>query len=500
MKILFAKAPRYQWAFHSSHSSFWPPLGFCSMAAVLRENLDVKVAVRDLPAAGIGWKHVAPILRHEKPDVLCLGEETASSHEALRLASLAKELNPEVKVIVGGCHFTFTAENTLLNNPVDFVVKHEGELTMLELSNFLLDGKDNFADIKGIAFRNGQRVVHTKPRPLLDMEKLPMPAFDLLDMDHYGSQSHSHRDFVAVEHSRGCSSSCNFCVLWKQMASINPKSGVPKPCYRTKSVKKTVDEIECLQQKFKRKTFCWVDPTWNADSHWNLEFCNEISKRKLDVDHAMWMRADYIVRDDNKGIFSKLVKAGTRQVMIGIERINPSDLVFLNKRSNDYSTVAKAFNIVAEYPQVLSIASYIYGLPDETPKSLKEFYHVLKDLPFDVGMPIPLTPLPGTKYFANNDLLEENDYRYYNFINPVMRSANMSRNWLLWRTFLSGLSSRGYREQFFRPDSTGKRRLNAINNLAASKRNITWKYFLNFVLQPFGKSVNYNIKPDWYDK
>ena len=67
MKILFVRPPRWMWPFHSENSSFWQPLAFASMAAVLRENIDgIKLGIMDFPALRTGRKSIPEALKREK--------------------------------------------------------------------------------------------------------------------------------------------------------------------------------------------------------------------------------------------------------------------------------------------------------------------------------------------------------------------------------------------------------------------------------------------------
>ena len=401
MKILFIRTPRYQWPFHSEHSSFWQPLGFCSMAAVLRKNIDdIKIKIIDCPAERIGWKSARTILIRERPNILCVGEETVSAHEALRLVKFVKTNLPDTVIIAGGVFFSYMT-TLMLNHPIDFIVKGEGEITLLELVKELMSKNPDFKKIKGIAFKKKGVIITTPPRKLLDMDALPMPAYDLLNMRSYGKKSSNHPNFTAIEHGRGCVGNCNFCILWKHMGEHKNNSVIP--CYRTKSVQKTIDEVLHLYEKYKRKTFLWVDPTWNVNQKWNQEFADALIDSGIDTNHNLWLRADFIVRDEQKGIMNKIAKAGMAQAMVGIERTDKDELAYLNKTNYSFETTKKAFKILKKYPDVLTIATYIYGLPDETKKSMHTFWNQLKEIPFDFGLPVPLTPNPGTDLYTELD-------------------------------------------------------------------------------------------------
>ena len=468
------------------------------MAAVLRENCeDIDVEILDCPIEEMGWHATEKAMGRRKPDILCIGDETVSSHEALKLARMTKDLFPECIVIAGGLYFAHAIEDSLRDHPIDFIVRGEGEFTLLELVR-ALKMRRSYRAIAGLAYMHkGQ--VHVNPlREPVDMDQLPMPAYDLLPMEKYGKGSTNHKDFVALEHSRGCTGNCNFCVLWKQMGKPSGK-GV-RSCFRTKSVKKSVDEVLELTEKYGRRTFCWVDPSWNLDPKWNDAFSREMINHDLDITHSAWMRSDCIVRDEKCGTFRRQILAGLRQAMIGVERTDDAELSGLSKNLS-FQTTKEAFDILSRHPDVLSVATYIYGIPDETPRSMRNFYTRLSEIPFDIGVPIPLTPNPGTQQFEelrNLGLVEVHDYRFYNFVNPIARSKHMSRNQLLVNMIWNELRVRTKKEQL--QEKKEGRRSTARRNLAFSKAKMTLRYVRGMLQESItGTPYNYNIKPEWYE-
>ncbi|MGM5487591.1 MAG: B12-binding domain-containing radical SAM protein [Nanobdellota archaeon] len=502
MKILMVRPPRYLWAFHSERSSFWQPLGFASMAAVLRKAYpDVTVEILDCPVLGMGWKATKEYVFESIPDVVCLGEETVSAHEAVRLAGFVKEMMPSTVVVAGGPHFSYMVGDTLLNQPVDFVIRGEGEYPLRDLVGELRGGRD-FSSVPNLSYVARGQIVSNPFGPPVDMESLPMAAYDLLPMDRYGTGARSHPDLVAVEHSRGCTCSCNFCVLWKQFGQAAGDRVVP--CYRTKSPEKTMEEVQHLARVYDRKTFCWVDPTWNVDPKWNTQFAKLLIDSGLRLTHSVWMRADYLVRDEKAGIFARQVQAGVRQVMIGVERPDDSELASLEKTGYTYSTVKEAFGMVRRYPTVLSIATYIYGIPEETKSSLRRFYQQLSKIPYDIGVPIPLTPNPGTKYFSELDadgLLEQKSFRFYNFVNPVARSRFLSRVGLQIQMLKNEIRVHCIRDTlgWWFVGRLYRRRKYASKRLALSKLYMIMRYTYGIARQVlFKKEHNYSIKPRWY--
>ena len=163
MKVLFVRPPRYMWPFNSESSAFWQPLGFASMAAVLREN-DINVRIIDCLPLKIGWKTLKKMLEKISYDILCVGEEVCSIYQGLMLINSVKEIKPETIIVAGGYYFTNMIKDSLKKYPIDFIVKHEGEITLLELVKELEKSKtdQNFMKIKGIAFVKGKEVVETE--------------------------------------------------------------------------------------------------------------------------------------------------------------------------------------------------------------------------------------------------------------------------------------------------------------------------------------------------
>jgi len=283
MRVLLLRPPRYLWPFNSETSAFWQPLGLACVAAAVRQAMpDVRIEVLDAPAEKVGWKTLRRRLAAEPVDVLGVGEETVSAHEALRAAGLARQLHPGCTVVAGGTYFPYAVEETLADGRVDVIVRGEGEVTFVELLRRLRD-RAAWAEVPGLALRDaGGRIVYTQPRPLIDdLDALPFPAYDLLCMGQYGRGSRNHPALVSLEHSRGCVDSCGFCILWRHMGESVNGNGRFRPRYRTKSAERSFAEVERLYRDFGRRTFGWVDPTFNASPAWSDAWAERMLASRL---------------------------------------------------------------------------------------------------------------------------------------------------------------------------------------------------------------------------
>jgi len=396
--LLFVRPPRPIWPFNGPGSAFWPPLAFASLAAAVREEVrDVHVAILDAPALRMGWRTLEQHLRSLKPRYVAIGEEAVSCADGLRLAALAKAVGAQV--LAGGCCFGNLAPEVLSTGLIDFVVHGEGEQTLVELMRVLQSCETSaLREVKGLSFRDGDEAVFTGWRdPVDNLDLLPFPAYDLLPMHLYGAESRNHRNFVALELSRGCCHRCSFCVLWRQMGRTH--NAIIEPCLRTKSAARVIAEIEYVTQRFGRKYIGWVDPCFNANAMVPREVAEILLSRGMKLGQSAWVRADYLCRDAASGALGSCVRAGLNEIYIGIERCSNPELGALAKGSQ-YEVVRNALQqISTHYPELCTVGSFIYGVEGETSASIRELFRSAYELPLDVFFFIPLTPLPGTPFW-----------------------------------------------------------------------------------------------------
>ncbi|HDD66019.1 MAG TPA: B12-binding domain-containing radical SAM protein, partial [Nitrososphaeria archaeon] len=186
-----------------------PPLGLAYLASVARMR-GWKPMIIDGLAENLTPDALEEKIRKFKPDVVGLTATTPAIYDAYEAARIAKELNPETLVIIGGPHATFTAEEVLTEcRHVDLVVMGEGEQTFGEILERYERG-GGFADVLGVAYRSEDGVVKVNPpRPLIrNLDDVPIPAYDLLPMDRYEVNGVS---YAAIMTSRGCPYNCVFC-------------------------------------------------------------------------------------------------------------------------------------------------------------------------------------------------------------------------------------------------------------------------------------------------
>jgi anaerobic magnesium-protoporphyrin IX monomethyl ester cyclase len=181
-----------------------PPYGVLLLQAYLRESGHDPV-LADLIAAGTdridGYEDVLA-----EAGLVGIGATSMSWPTAVAVIRQVRERRPDVPIVVGGIHPTMFDDYLLMNFPIDFVVRGEGEVAMVALANALDNGRE-LGDVPNLSWRDPQGRVVRNPvaRQLTDTElgNAPLPDFSQLAVGQYKG--------LSIESSRGCAFDCSFC-------------------------------------------------------------------------------------------------------------------------------------------------------------------------------------------------------------------------------------------------------------------------------------------------
>ena len=236
--------------------------------------------------------------------------------------------------------------------------------------------------VAGISFVDGEEIVFTGWRELLpDLDCLPFPAYDLLPMDKYGGKSRNHPNLAAIELGRGCSHSCQFCVLWRQMGRF--QADRPVPCLRVKSANRLLEEVRILMDRFKRRYLGWVDPCFNADPKVAASLSELLLCEGRVIGQSAWLRADSVVRDHASGALQLCHQSGLNEVYLGLERLERAQLAALGKGNLNGEAQLALTTLDENYPRIVTIGSFIYGLRGDTRETVRSLFREAQRLPLD---------------------------------------------------------------------------------------------------------------------
>ncbi|MFX1465008.1 MAG: B12-binding domain-containing radical SAM protein, partial [Promethearchaeota archaeon] len=251
---------------------FGEPMGLMYLASYLQAN-GHEVQIVDVYNDKI-WNNMRNIIRKSSVDIIGITSMTTSIIEALETAQICKE-ELDVPVVFGGAHASGTPETLTKHPAVDISVIGEGEQTFVDLLSTIEQGT-SLKEVDGICFKNNGVITQTAPRQLIsDLDSIPWPARDLVEMKKYYMDISSHRGIwpaYTVFASRGCPYNCAFCTsnIWERK-------------WRKRDPKKVVDEVEAVYEQFRRPGIKFGDFVFNVDKKWVEQICNEILSRGLDI-------------------------------------------------------------------------------------------------------------------------------------------------------------------------------------------------------------------------
>lgn len=396
-----------------------PPLGIAYVAAVLRKD-GHQVKIADLNVEPVDYN----TLPYADFDLVGISVDTMRYPVALKIAEAAKQ--NKKKVIAGGQHVTFFDSEALSTGLFDFIVRGEGEMTMLDLVRHIEEG-NSFEQVKGISFVSEGEVTRTPDRPLTqDLDSLPFPARELLPLERYTTKL-SGRFLAAALTSRGCPFNCDFCACSQFFGRT----------WRTRSVENVMDELEFLQKKYGYRAVAFFDDNFTLNPKRMIKFSESVLQKEWDIYWWAFSRVDSVVKHED--VVKLMAQAGLKQVFVGFESGCQEVLDQMGK-DLDVEKAFKAVEILKRY-KISVWASFIIGALNETKRMIKQTIKFANKLNPDFIQFGILTPYPGTALFekVKNRLLTTNWRKFWGG-DPVIKLDKLSPRELkklLWRAHLS---------------------------------------------------------------
>ena len=380
------------------------PLELAYIANLLRQNHEIKLL--DANALNLSLKETINEIKKFNPEILILTSTPIDrwevpSHAHIKflienLVSIINNLNIPYIILIGS-HGTVMPNWLLEKTKVNFIVRNEPELTVLNLVKGI-SFKNDITGIKGISFiKDGKIINNPDAERNKDLDNLPFPAYDLLPMEKY---SYTHADiprpFSIIMSSRGCPFDCIYCL--KVMM---------KDFYIVRSPENVIAEIKHLIKEFDVRGIYFQDWEFTIDKDRVKKICGLILENNLDIKWGCNARAN----DLSDELVEKMEKAGCVRINIGFETASQK-LLDICKKNIKISDVQKAIDICKEYKINIGIYS-ILNLPGETRETIKETEKFLADNKLET-MCTPNLPTPyfGTELY---NMLKQQENRDFNW-------------------------------------------------------------------------------------
>jgi radical SAM superfamily enzyme YgiQ (UPF0313 family) len=381
------------------------PLGLLYLAAVAREAGHA-VALFDSMFAE-GEQDFLAFLEKERPRVVGISALATVRAMALRLAGLAHRGG--AIVVLGGADPTGRPESYLQHEaagerPVDLVVVGEGEETLLEILPRLLRGErpgPALEPVHGLAYRGGDgQVVRTPPRArLADLERLPLPARDLVDIERYRRAWRERHGYFSLSliATRGCPYGCTWC-----QKSVFGRS------FRPRSPEAVAAEMREIKERYHPDQLRIVDDVMGIDRRWVRAWHDAVLARDAAIPFECLSRVDLM----DEELVRLLREAGCRRIALGAESGSQRVLDAMNK-----GTQVEQIRQAAALCHQQGIETYFYimlGYPGEGWGDIRQTVALLKETQPDAFSSTIAYPLPGTDFYeqVRDCLLDAPDWDY----------------------------------------------------------------------------------------
>lgn len=401
------------------NTSIQTPLGLLWIGAVLRKNGHAVQVIDPIPGRG----NFIDKVKGFDPDLVGISIMTTEYPKAKEIINSLKGVLKNTLYCAGGIHPTALPRQTIEELGLDFVVMGEGEYIMRDIC-YRLENDRSYRDIAGIGYKKNGNYVENPRYPLItDLDKLSMPARDLLDMEWYLTPPGLVRGAflkrtLGLLATRGCPYQCIYCGSH----TIFGRS------IRRRSVHNILEEVEHLINTYNIDGFYFYDDTFTVDRNYVSEFCQGLKKRGINLKWGCQIRANTVW----KSLSEEMRDAGCIQVDIGVE--SGSDKVLKNlKKGTTVAVIKDAFKTVKK-AGIRTMATFIVGSPGETSEDIKMTRRLAKEISPDYTKFFYLTPFPGSELYGDaleNSWLDRNigfseAWQIRQVDNPIM-AINFSR-------------------------------------------------------------------------
>lgn len=352
------------------------PLGLvCIGGPLIDAGFAVKLIDHDL----YGWpdERLIQEISNFKADYILLGHSgsTAAHKTAIKTIKAIHEELPQMRVIYGGVYPSY-AHKVIMEEckEIDVIVRGEGEETILGLIR-TWEQTDDLHYVDGITWRSGDQVVVNRPRaPIKNLDEY-RPGWELVDWKHYSM--FGFKAAAGLQFSRGCTLTCNYCgqwMFWKK--------------WRHRSPENVLEQLKVLKNQYGVKLVWFADENFAADREVAKKILELIVEANLGLSLNLNMTAADVVRDAD--LIPLYKRAGVDYIVMGIETLK-DDVITSIRKNNPFEVSKEAVRLLREN-NIVSLTNIIYGLEEESWKTITEKFKGLLNLDSDILNAMYLTP------------------------------------------------------------------------------------------------------------
>ena len=331
------------------------------------------------------------------------------SNEFPRALDISRALRAEgMQVMIGGFHVSGCLA---MLNEVQADIRLAQEIGV---SIFAGEAEEGFDEVLIDAARGELQPLYNHMKELPGIGDVSSPPFLPADF-----VKRTVGNVTSFDAGRGCPFQCSFCTI------INVQGR--KSRYRSPD---SIEQILRLNWAQGVKRFFITDDNFARNKDWEAIYDRIIKLREEDgMDVRFMIQVDTLCHRIPNFI-EKSRRAGVTRVFIGLENINPANLIAAKKRQNKITEYRK---MLLEWKRVgiMTFAGYILGFPNDTPESIRHDLEIIKkELPLDALEFFVLTPLPGSedhKILYEKGVWMDPDLNKYELEHVVTAHAKMTK-------------------------------------------------------------------------
>jgi len=366
---------------HGEWRGIRPHIGQAYLAQTLLEN-GIEYDVMDMNL-GYKYRHLQEKINDFNPDLIGMSLLSLEYKIFYDLLSRIKELNPKIKIVVGGPHLTIMKEQVLEDcSVIDYGVVREGEGTLVELCQ----GRIPEHEIKGLIFKERNGIAYSGDREFVEnLDEIPWPRYEKFELNKYIRE-------ITIYSSRGCPHKCTFCP-----------NRILSPKFRPRSAKNVVDEMEYWYSKGYRQ-FNFDDDNFNLIRERVFEICDEIERRKL---KQLFLRCSNGIRADraDRDILARMKEIGFKYIAFGVDGGN-NRILGIVKKGETIEQIEQAIKDSCDLGYDVKIL-FVVGTPGETTEDVEDKVRITKRYLIQEVHFYNIIPYPGTELY---DWIKENNY------------------------------------------------------------------------------------------
>ena len=404
-----------------------PPLGIMSLGSIARERFGAQVKIVNQRLDNITNDELVKEAVDFSSDIVALSAFTPNRHELVDVCAKLKAALPNALILVGGPHATAMGAEILNETQADIAVPSEGELALqLIIEQYLSDR--SWDKIPGMFWRDSTGAVLEnpgKPELIEDLDSLPLPAYDLIDLPKYWRKPFlppgTYSKYITLMSSRGCPYGCKWChsVFGRR--------------FRAQSPERIIDDILHYKKTYGVVDFEFQDDIFNMDHARLFQFCDLVHKHnlKLNLSFPNGLRTDILEEDE----IDALVSIGVHFSAFSLETGSPRLQELMGKRLD----IGRFLHNVeyAARKGIFCAGAVMLGFPTETEAEMRTTIDVACSSALHVASFFNVTPFPNTEVYnmavkTHGEKVTNYDYTGYTFTHSWL-NISAEPDEVVWR-------------------------------------------------------------------